>query len=310
MNTDMTKSAFLNDLMSEISKKDKLHSKKIIENTTTISSDFPDQYEELIRLVRDYFVSRNLSTEHVANDYLKMVNDMRREGLYFYKHGTYRCENQKSAKEYVYSKPDVMTYYMNALLVSQIMWKHHFYAFVYYQSKLKELFQNAEQLDILDVGPGHGFFSYLLKKEFPDYHKMDLVDISDTSLNMTKSIIGYDGSKINYRNMDVFDYSGGDQYDFIVLGEVLEHLDKPHEILQKLALLLNPNGLLWLTTPTNAPAIDHVYLFKTKEEIFDLIEESGLDIVDSCSFFAEDVDEQTALKLKITNLVGVFCKNK
>ena len=94
------------------------------------------------------------------------------------------------------------------------------------------------------------------------------------------------------------------------MGEVLEHLDEPKQILIKLSKLLKPGGLLWITTPTNSPALDHVYLFKTKEEVLTLITDSGLETVDSCNYFAEDMDEQTALKNKITNLVGLFCKNK
>jgi 2-polyprenyl-3-methyl-5-hydroxy-6-metoxy-1,4-benzoquinol methylase len=100
------------------------------------------------------------------------------------------------------------------------------------------------------------------------------------------------------------------KYDFIVLGEVLEHLDEPKEILVKLSKLLKPGGLLWITTPTNAPALDHVYLFNTKEEVVTLINDSGLETVASCNYFAEDMDEKTALKNKITNLVGLFCKNR
>jgi len=50
-----------------------------------------------------------------------------------------------------------------------------------------------------------------------------------------------------------------------------------------------------------------VYLFRTKEEIFDLIKDSDLNINKYCSFFAEDVPEELALKFKITNLVGMFC---
>jgi hypothetical protein len=60
---------------------------------------------------------------------------------------------------------------------------------------------------------------------------------------------------------------------------------------------------LWITTPTNAPALDHVYLFNTKEEVVTLINDSGLETVASCNYFAEDMDEKTALKNKITNLI-------
>ncbi len=301
---------FLEELVSEIEKKDKLHSKKINGNISYIKEHFPLQLDELLGLVKAYFINLGLESERVASDYLKMINDMRTEGLYFYKHGKYRCENQHIANEYVYSKSEVMTYYMNALLVSQVMWKHHFNIFMYFQSHLKTLFKGQSKLSILDIGPGHGFFSYLVKKEFPEYEKIDIVDISDTSLEMTKKIIGFDGDKIKYTKQDIFDYDDSNKYDFIVLGEVLEHLDEPKQILIKLSKLLKPGGLLWITTPTNSPALDHVYLFKTKEDVLTLISDSGLETVDSCNYFAEDMDEQTALKNNITNLVGLFCKNK
>lgn len=300
---------FLDELVDEIAKKDKLHSKKINGNISFIKENYPTQLEELVGLVQAYFKNLNLDNERIAGDYLKMIRDMRSEGLYFYKHGKYRCDNQTIANEYVYSKPEVMTYYMNALLVSQIMWKHHFNIFMYFQEHLKKLFKDHSQLNILDIGPGHGFFSFLIKKEFPDYKKIDIVDISDTSLEMTKKIIGFDGDKIKYFKKDIFDYEDSNKYDFIVLGEVLEHLDEPKKILEKLSKLLNPNGLLWITTPTNSPALDHVYLFKTKEEVLTLIKDSGLQTVASCNYFAEDMDEETALKNRITNLVGLFCKN-
>ncbi len=300
---------FLDELVDEIAKKDKLHSKKINGNISFIKEKFPSQLEELVGLVQDYFKNLDLTSERIASDYLKMIRDMRVEGLYFYKHGKYRCDNQTIANEYVYSKPEVMTYYMNALLVSQIMWKHHFNIFMYFQQHLKTLFKDHSQLNILDIGPGHGFFSFLIKKEFPDYLKIDIVDISDTSLEMTKKIIGFDGDKIKYFKKDIFDYEDTNKYDFIVLGEVLEHLDEPKKILMKLSKLLNPNGLLWITTPTNSPALDHVYLFKTKEEVLTLIKDSELQTVAACNYFAEDIDEETALKKRITNLVGLFCKN-
>ena len=303
-------SKFLNDLLEEISKKDKLHSKKITGNINYVNEQFPNEFKELLGLVFGYYNDVNLLADKISSDYLKMIADYRTDGLYFYKHGKYRCENQQMAYENVYSKSEIMSYYMNALLISQILWKHHFNVYMYFQNQLKALFDNNAKLNVLDVGPGHGFFSYLIKKNFLAYEKMDLVDISETSLLMTKKIIGYDGDKIKYFNKDIFLFDETSKYDFIVLGEILEHLDHPKEILVKLSSLLSDKGLFWITTPTNSPAIDHVYLFNNKNEVLRLVESAGLEIVDSRSFLAEDVDEATADAKKITNLVGLFCRKK
>ena len=127
---------------------------------------------------------------------------------------------------------------------------------------------------------------------------------------MTKSILGFDDNKIRYFLKDIFEYDNNNKYDLICLGEVLEHLDNPKSILLKLSEFLTPNGILWITTPTNSPAIDHVYLFKTKEEVFKLIRDANFDIISNCNFFAEDMQEEEALFKKVTNLVGVFCKKK
>lgn len=309
MQKDKSAFSYLNTLIQEIEKKDKLHTKKIRSNISYLAENYAEQFQELLGLVKSYFEKLGFSEERVADDYLKMIRDMRIEGLYFYRHGKYRCENQRNAYEYVYSKPEVMTYYMNALLASQVLWKHHFNIFIFFQQSLKKMNQHKNDVTILDIGPGHGFFSYLVKKEFPGYKQIDIVDISDTSLEMTKSIIGFDNGKINYKLLDIFEYNGMQKYDFIVLGEVIEHLDQPELILKKLGSLLKPDGLLWLTTPTNAPALDHVYLFTRREEVFSLVNRAGLKVVTSCNFFAEDVDEETALKTKVTDLVGIFCKS-
>jgi len=302
--------SFLDGIVNEITLKDKLHSKKVNANISFLKKHYPIQLQELIGLIENYFNSLRLTPQRIADDYLKMIRDMRSEGLYFYKHGKYRCENQQIANEYVYSRPEVMNYYMNALLVSQIMWKHHFNIFMCFQRNLNLLAQDRTNISILDVGPGHGFFSFFVKKEFPNYEKIDIVDISETSLEMTKTILGYDFDKIHYFRKDIFEYDDSNKYDFIVLGEVLEHLDNPKEILVKLSQLLTPNGLLWITTPTNSPALDHVYLFNNKEEVIALVEKSQLQIIGCFNYFAEDVDEPTALKHRVTDLVGLFCKKK
>jgi len=302
--------SFLKEILNEIERKDKLHAKKINQNIIYITKNFSEQFYELLSLVFMYFDDTQFSSERIASDYLKMIGDYRINGLYFYKYGKYRCANQQEAFEKVYSKREIMSYYMNALLASQILWKHHFNIYMYFQNQLAVLFNKNAKLKVLDVGPGHGFFSYLVKKNFFKYEKMDLVDISETSLAMTKKIIGYDEDKINYFNKDIFLFDETTKYDFIVLGEILEHLDHPKDIIIKLSKLLTDNGLFWITTPTNSPAIDHVYLFNNRSEILELVETSGLEIVDSSSFIAEDVDEKTADEKRITNLVGLFCKQK
>ena len=299
---------FLNMVIREIEHRDSLHSKKIKKNLNQILESSKNQLDELLNLIFQYYKALSISPASIAQNYLNMVNDIRREGLYFLKHGEYSCKNQAMAYDNVYSRKDIMSYYMNALLISQVLWRHHFDLFLYFSKSLKKYFNENAEINILDVGPGHGFFSYIIKSSIPSYKKLDIVDISESSLMMTERIIKKEGSRISYYNTDIFNFDTSYKYDLIILGEVIEHLDKPLEILRKLSNLLTTDGLLWLTTPTNAPALDHVYLFRSKEEIIDLIILSGLDVVESHGCYAEDVNDEIAKKNKITQLIGAFCK--
>lgn len=298
---------FLNEIIDEIKTADKLHTKKIVGNVEFLKTEYPDEYGLLLKMIHSYFVNINYSPAKVAEDYLRMVRDMRKEGLYFYKHNEYSCKSQDIANQNVYSRPEIMGYYMSALLISQILWKHHFCIFIYFKTCITDYFDTGSKIKILDIGPGHGFFSFFIKETIPEFNKIDFVDISATSLGMTKKIIG-ENEKLNYFLKDIFDFNESDKYDFIVLGEVLEHLDKPKEILKKLAKLLSDNGVLWITTPTNSPALDHVYLFKTKQEVVELVEACDLVVDNAVNYFAEDVTEEIALERRITNLVGLFCR--
>lgn len=300
---------FLDEIIQEISKTDKLHTRKIVGNVEFLKKEYPVEYGLLTKMVHAYFLNIGYSSAKVATDYLQMVRDMRKEGLYFYKYNEYSCKSQEDANRHVYSRPEVMSYYMSALLISQLLWKHHFCIFIYFKSKITDYFNSDQKIKILDIGPGHGFFSYFIKETLPSFDRIDFVDISETSLDMTRTIIG-EGDKLNYFLKDIFNFNESDKYDFIVLGEVLEHLDRPQDILVKLSSLLSDDGILWITTPTNSPALDHVYLFRTKQEVEQLVAASGLAIDESVNYFAEDVPEEVAIQKRVTNLVGLFCRKQ
>jgi 2-polyprenyl-3-methyl-5-hydroxy-6-metoxy-1,4-benzoquinol methylase len=79
--------------------------------------------------------------------------------------------------------------------------------------------------------------------------------------------------------MDIFDYEPELKYDFITMGEIIEHLENPKELLLKMKNLLTDNGLCFKTIPINSPAIDHIYIFRDQHEIRTMICNAGLKII-------------------------------
>jgi 2-polyprenyl-3-methyl-5-hydroxy-6-metoxy-1,4-benzoquinol methylase len=303
------KSNFIDNILQYLKNNDFLQYKKVKINIQELTLEYPEKYQYFCGLLFDYFEKNNNSVEKVASDYLKMINDMRYEGIYFKKNKRYSCLNQQDAYLKVYSNKAIMNYYMNALLLSQVLWKHHFKMLMYFDDQLSKEFLGSTE-SVLDVGPGHGFFSNLVINKFPEIKRIDIVDISEESLSMTKSIIGTGGGKINYKLDDIFKLKTQEKYDLIIFGEVLEHLDQPVTVLKKLVSYLNNDGYIWMTTPTNAPAIDHVYLFRSKEDIVSLLSNADLTVAKDFGCFAEDVSEEIALKFDISYLYGAFLKNK
>jgi len=280
---------FLNSVVKAIRKQDSLHGK------TLAKSLFKgDEFNELREVVCGYFIKNKILPQTVALDYLHMVQDMRREGIYFEMNNEYRCKSEWEAYLNVYSKPEVMAYYINALLISQLLWSHHFKMFQFYKKNIDFLQITSR---ILDIGSGHGLYSYYAK-QISDYGRVDILDISTISLDIAQSIVGTHNAF--YLNFDLNKLNENLRYEFIILGEILEHLDNPLDMLTKATSFLTYNGVIWLTVPTNAPAIDHVYLFRSKGEVIKLIDDAGLQII---SHFDCQVDY-------VTRIIGAFCMKK
>ena len=49
-----------------------------------------------------------------------------------------------------------------------------------------------------------------------------------------KNIISLYSKKINYTVQNIFNFENSNKFNFITIGEVLEHVTKPQEILKKL----------------------------------------------------------------------------
>ena len=75
---------------------------------------------------------------------------------------------------------------------------------------------------------------------------------------------------------------GNVNYSCIVMGEVLEHVESPGLFLSRIHRLSNPATHIFITTCMNAPAVDHISLFRTGEDVEDIIRSSGLQVVEPC----------------------------
>jgi len=91
---------------------------------------------------------------------------------------------------------------------------------------------------VLDVGCGTGELAYLISKG--GALEVTGVDYSAEAITIAK--INYQGVNLNYQCQDINKI--GDKFDVITLAGVLEHIDKPFVLLQRLVKMLHPKGSL------------------------------------------------------------------
>jgi 2-polyprenyl-3-methyl-5-hydroxy-6-metoxy-1,4-benzoquinol methylase len=245
----------------------------------------------------------------LAQAYTRLLGEVMMCRMDFMRTGTYGAHSQSDAARRVYNNAEQMVPYMLGLAVSQYLWHSHYQLFRFFKHCIE--LQNPSGR-FLEVGCGHGIFlNYVAGKVAPDA-VLDVVDISAVSIALSRELISATNPavarRVRFTESDVAAYQAEKPYDFIAMGEVLEHVESPHSILQALKKLLAKDGSLYVTTCANCPAIDHIYHFHTIEEIRVMIRDCGFTIVEEVVAPSEDKPLEYHEKHKLDILYGALLR--
>jgi len=279
-----------------------VHSKKLKKNLAFFDDGYDEMADAFFKKYVQFLQSKHKTLDYAIDCYLQMLADITCETLEFMRTGKYSSSTFVEVNSRVYADPQIMEYYMHGLLMSQFLFRHHYQMFNFFTGKLPQYANTTKSY--LEVGAGHGFYLSKALEILDEKTKFTVVDISETSLELAGHFVN--DARVEYNLRDVFDFNNEEKYDFITLGEVLEHVEDPKGLLLKLNDLLSDNGVLFFTTPTNAPAIDHIYLFNNVEEIRNIVKSAGFQIAAEMSFLTEDVSPEKAAKHKIAILYAAF----
>jgi len=297
--------SLLDYIIERISAKNLIHGKKLKKNIKTVDDDYLNRADIFLRKYETILQNNNKTMDYAIACYLQMLADVNYESVQFVRTGNYSSKSFAEVNNRVYSNPVVMEYYMHGLLLRQFLLPQNYNILLFFNKIIKE---NSSKIShYLEVGGGHGLYVSEAINIIGDKAEYDLVDISQSSIEMAKMMIG--NNNVSYILSDIFDYSPASKYDFITMGEVLEHVEEPVRLLKKLFTLLNDRGKLFITTPTNAPAIDHIYLFRNADDIRKVITSAGFDIEDELCICSEDLSSELAEKYKVSMMyAGVLVK--
>ena len=261
-------------LVKKIVEQNPLHKKFLYESINQLSSKEKQDFSFFI----DYMHNDNFTTDYLSECYKTIIDDAFKEAMYFRKNHSYRYSSFDEAYKNVYSNEVFMEKYMIGLAISSFTWTSH----ILIRRFFLEILQTLDSSNTyFEVGPGHGiyFADAYEKQKFCNYIALD---ISSTSLDLTKRFLMAklkSHKNIEFINDDFLTFSNKHSADFLVIGEVLEHVENPVLFLDAAKELLNKDGKLFLTTCINAPAIDHLYNWDDLNSLEEMIAKSGLTIL-------------------------------
>ncbi len=243
----------------------------------------------------------------LAENYRWTCDRLRDEELFFHREGRYRLATFEEADAEVYSNHEYMERYVDGLLISQVIWYNHVASCTYYFKHTPTLI--APNARMLEIGPGHGLMTYLAVRDF-GLASATAWDLSPVSVEHTRSGLAKLGvNTVNCEVRNALSVSETDEkFDFIVLSEVLEHIENPAEVMRKLRAIIAPEGLVFVNVPINSPSPDHLYLMRTPDEARDLVRQNGFEIVSEAMFATQGMKLERALKNAVTVSVCMFAR--
>ncbi|MBI2420140.1 MAG: methyltransferase domain-containing protein [Ignavibacteriales bacterium] len=301
MNTILPEYPGISSMAEKLFKKSAFQKKKVESFLSSKSAGQLQHIETLLHKYTGYLAAEGMDIGYAVDAYLKMLTDMMRCQIYFAKKGVYPVADAVLAFDEVYSDAARMKAYMIGLALSQFLWESHFNMYQIFQSAINT---HAKQIKkYLEIGPGHGLYFQHAMMHLDTDTEFTAVDISETSINITRGIIESlveNPPKHEFLVADIFNFNPAVKYDFITMGEVLEHVTNPEELLGRLQGLLAGSGRAFVSTCVNCPAIDHVYHFKHVEEISAMLVRCGFIIEEEHFFPVENLPLEEIIRQRIT----------
>lgn len=294
---------YIDEIVNKIADANPVAGKKLRKNLLRFSDEHRSRSQVFFEEYVEYLKSINKTIDFSVDCYLKMTGDMFFERVKFLESGKYSKSSYKEVEKTIYDNPDIMDYHMHGLILGQFLWPDQYTRFKFFADNL---LQYKPIKRYLEVGGGHGLYVAEAVKLLGDKTEFEIIDISKSSLNICRNMVK--GARVNFVLKDIFEYRLSEKFDFITAGEIIEHLEEPLKLLNKIREMLDDAGTIYLTTPVNAPMIDHIFLFNNIEEIRQLVSKAGFRIVQEVQEYAHSMPEDQAIKYKISLMYACFLK--
>jgi 2-polyprenyl-3-methyl-5-hydroxy-6-metoxy-1,4-benzoquinol methylase len=194
----------------------------------------------------------------------------------------YAAKTYEQASLEVYQNEKYMhSLYLPGIYLSHFLWRHHYLQQIFFAERFVPLVKKHGGTRFYDVGVGTGFYSRECLRQLPELtgHGFDL---SVHSLSYTRRMVDAFGLSDRYQAslQDILANPPKEQVPFLINVEVLEHLEDPLSFLKGLYRMLAPGGLGLIAAAVTAPNADHIYLYRSAQEVVDQVQQAGFNVIE------------------------------
>jgi len=221
--------------------------------------------------------------QKAVDGYAAFCTDALRSQIFFERNGHFKASSHADVSAECYHNPQFMfESYLPGLLLSHFVWPHHYRMLRWFREQISAIHVST----FAEVGTGCGLYSAEALRAFPQARGMGY-DISAHALEFTSRVVNALGSAERYgTNVRDVVAAPAPKVDLMICQEVLEHLEDPAEMCRALFAMTRPRGHAYITAAINAGHVDHIYLYRSIDQVLDHIVAAGFEIVASHSELA------------------------
>lgn len=245
----------------------------------------PRWVEDFEAELGQFFAGDHAALEKATDGYGIFALDAMKLQKRFDKERQYVAKTYAEVAQAVYHSESYMfDLYLPGILLSQFLWHHHYQQLTFFRERFVPHAKAIGAKRFFDVGVGTGFYSKEMLQALPEAHGTGC-DISAHSLAHTVKMLDRWGLANRYtpERVDILS-KAFEPADCIVSVEVLEHLEDPPLFLRALYGMLRKGGVGYITAAINAPNADHIYLYRTLEEVLEEIRSAGFKVLESAEY--------------------------
>jgi 2-polyprenyl-3-methyl-5-hydroxy-6-metoxy-1,4-benzoquinol methylase len=221
--------------------------------------------------------------EAACRGYISFCHTFEKKQVEFARNEQYAETDFASVNQQVYQNLEYMsgTYYP-ALLFSYLFASNYFAIYSNFRNQFIPLCQSYSGAS-LEVGIGHGLLSASLLSVNPNLvgYGLDISPVAPEISNRVSSFFRL-APPIRTTVGDAVAHiplQDGGRYRVMICAEVLEHLPDPGRLLRNMNAALEDHGVLFLTASINMESVDHLYLFRSDEEVLQMVEGAGFKVL-------------------------------